>query len=166
MIPVLRQFGISKPPEYLTLADFILANDAVSPTFLWSEYPVGFPASGHKATVGLQLTQTGILKTATGSTEAALSFSTLGADFLAGGFDASLYEAKLTINSGGTGGTITGSATGSFVAITSTVSWHFAKDTSAVGTVTWNCDLEIREIADTGNTVSDTGFEVKAQNSL
>jgi len=160
MIPILKQFGGGRTPEYLTLERF----DARGYV---GDIVRGVPASPYLPLISIKLLTTGRLQDATGSTRPFLVYSDRDPDFLVGGEDASLYEAKLTQNSQtGAAGTIFGSLVGSFVTLDTNAVWTFQKDSSNVGVASWNIDLEIREIADTGNTVSVTGKTVQAEVTL
>ena len=153
MLPIMKSYGGNSAPEFLTLGSF---GDEVN---LLEELDQGYPASPYKPQIAIRVRSDGRLQLAQGNTSAALVYSNVGNDFLAGGNDAALYEVKLTINSGGSGGSTTGSSTfGSFLALTVNKSWIFFKDNTNLGSVEWNLSLEIREIADTSNTVSVSSF--------
>ena len=70
-----------------------------------------------------------------------LVYSDVG-DWIAPKISFGSYEARLTVNSGATP---TGSATGTWLALSSTLTWTISR--TSVGTTSSNCTIEIRNAA-------------------
>ena len=96
------------------------------------------PATGG---VGYQLTSGGKEQGGTG-TAASITYSNIG-DWVLPNGNASLYEARATLNSG----TLSSGTTGSWLALSSTRTWTVTR--SIVGVSTANLTIEIRRIGST-----------------
>ena len=170
MIPILKQMGAIKPPEFLSLTAFKERHDIVNrfgDTGFTSivEQPT-LSAQPYVPIVGIRVSQLGAIRIGLGSSKAGLAYSRTGEDFLIGGEDASAYEIKITNNAEtGFAGTVSTSPSGvgSFLALTEDREWEWRRDSSSgIGQAIFDFTIEIREIADNSNTVSHANVFMRA----
>ncbi len=104
--------------------------------------------------VSLRLKTDGTLQVALGHTGTALTYNDIGVDYLDGGADGASYEAKVTLGTPtGAAGSMTGSTTGAFQALSVQRTWSWTKDSTSVGTATQPITVEVREVAAPANTI-------------
>lgn len=117
------------------------------------EHTIGFDAS-NRPVVGLRFS--GLEGQSGGANNpSSPSYIQFGDDWLPDGGTASDYEVNVTDSStSGPAGTKGGSATGSWLGMGTVRSWTYTKDSVSTGTPIWNISVTIREIADTGNSVT------------
>ena len=131
-------------PLVLTLAG-LTAADPITSTIL---------NGGNLPQTSLRVNTDGTLETATGDSGSALSYSQEGSDFVNGG-DGTPYEILITaVSETGDAGTVSGSTIGSYVAISTVLTWTWQKDTNVTGVATKTVDVTIREIARTSNSIT------------
>ena len=111
----------------------------------------------------VRIESTGEGKSAAGSTAAILVYTQFGSDWLLSGGPASSFEVFVT-DMGITGSNaITWGTTGAWLPITSTRSYTLERFTVAPGTCTWTLGIEIREIANPGNTTGSHVIVLSAE---
>lgn len=137
------------PSQVADVSDLTTPLDTTEPT-----------ASGDRPQVSIQFNTNGDIEEATGSTGAALSYSTVGT-WLADGvdpLDSSDWEVQVTVDTEDVGdpGTWTGAATGSYLALSTTRTWTWTKDGTDLGTAESEVTVTLRRVSDTGNTDNKT----------
>ena len=111
-------------------------------------------AGANRPIVSLRLKTDGTLQVALGHTGASLVYNDIGSDYLVGGTDGASYEAKVTLGTPtGAAGTMTGSTTGAFQALSTQRTWSWTKDSTSSGSANQPITLEVREVATPANTV-------------
>lgn len=151
-------FGIllrgAAPRERLTDAGLIAADPTNSSSIV---------GNGNTPISGMRLNTDGQVQEASGTSSGALNYNDRGL-WLENLQDASAYEARATSVSADAGGTFVGPQ--SFAAITVPVGWTWGKDADTGGSVTVTFNVEIREIADTSNILTYTGYSMTATETL
>lgn len=135
--------GINETPSITGLAD------PLTSTVIGS--------GGDRPQVSFRFNSDGTIDEATGDTGSALSYTEVGS-WLNNQppNDSSDWEVRVTIDAEDIGdpGTFTGSATGSFLVLSSNRTWTWTKDANDLGTAGAEVTIDVRQVSDTGN--SDT----------